>query len=320
MEQETRPPGIWRISGFWTIVSIITTVVIGIPTLWFACLAVQPKEPEVAFETITATDIIDISKPLEGLSIAFQGEDIHDQGSNLRIFTIQVTNVGDVDILPNHYDLDDDWGVGFTTGELIEVKLIDASSEYLHAKIVPRNISSNVVAFPKAIFESDAFFVIEALVLHPKYRSPAIHAIGKIAGIDEFAVKNLPEYGVYPSFVETFFPGDLFVQYFRVLIYFLTFTAVVVAIAGIASLVNEVVGKIERQRRRNRIMQTRTMQRIDRDTVKEFFVSRYESGGKQAIEKLQRIVKEPARVGLSTVTSRRHQWLTEHPRNNKPST
>ena len=157
------------------------------------------------------------------MSIAFRGQNVQERDLNLRILTIDIKNTGQVDILPNHYDQDDDWGLRVEDGEVIEARLVDSNSEYLKSKVVLESKGTDTVAFPKVIFELGDIFTIEVLLLHPKNESPTIFSIGKISGINNITVIRRPlsqeEIGIF----ERMFSGSPAVQVARSIIYFTAF-------------------------------------------------------------------------------------------------
>ena len=155
-------------------------------------LALKQPEPEVVFEIISETNVFDVHRSLQDLDIIFRGEDVRQQNLNLRIVAINVVNSGEVNILTTHYDQEDDWGLKFTNGDVIEARLIETDSDYLRSKITPQILGQDAVAFPKVIFDKGASFAIEVLLLHQKDESPSISAIGKIAGINEITVLTQP--------------------------------------------------------------------------------------------------------------------------------
>ena len=56
--------------------------------------------------------------------------------------------------------------------------VIDANSEYLRSKVIPKKLDSDTVVFHKRIiFEEGASFAIEVLLLHPKDVSPFISPV-----------------------------------------------------------------------------------------------------------------------------------------------
>ena len=285
-----------RTPSFWLAIVAVASLFVGTLGAVLTYLALQQPEPGVAFETIGETNVLDLRRPLQDLNIVFRGQNVQEQNLNLRILTISVANIGDVDILPSHYDQDDDWGMAFTNGKVIEVRLVDANSDYLRSKLVPQYISAETVIFPKVIFEKDAFFVVEVLLLHSKNDSPSFSSIGKIAGIDKVTVlpRSLGRQEV--SFAKELLQGSLLIQLTRVIIYFVGSIVVLVGIVFALIGIGEGVNKVTRRRRRRRVRQAQTIRQIEQEDIKDFLISRYAANGDAWLERLQRVLKEPERV------------------------
>ena len=261
------------------------------------------------FETISDTNVLDLHRPLQDLNIVFRGQDVQERNLNLRIVTVNVANAGEVDILPIHYDQEDHWGMKFENGEVIEARLVDTNSKYLRPKVVPQLVGVDIVAFPKIIFEKGSFFTVEVLLLHPKDESPSMSSVGKIAGIDEITVLARPLVQQEVGFATELFQGSALIQVARTIIYFVGFLiaiiAVILALIGIDSL----FGKLKARRRRDRILQTRTIRQMDQDDMKKFLVAHYESSGNLGLKGLQEVIKGSRRITWLPSSDR---WIIPH--------
>ena len=122
----------------------------------------------MTLETISETNILDVRRNLQDLSIVFRGQNVEEQNLNLRILTIEIANTGTIDILPVHYDVEDDWGIKFNAGEVVEARLVDTNSDYLRSKIVPQLLGTDTVAFPKVIFEKGEFICSRSIATSPE--------------------------------------------------------------------------------------------------------------------------------------------------------
>ena len=285
-----------RTPSFWLATLAVASLVVGTLSAALTYLALQQPEPGVAFETIGETNVLDPRRPLQDLNIVFRGQNVQEQNLNLRILTIRVANIGDVDILPSHYDQDDDWGMAFTNGKVIEARLIDANSDYLRSKVVPQYLSTDAVIFPKVIFEKAAFFVVEVLLLHSKNDSPSFSSIGKIAGIEDVTVlpRSLDRQEV--SFTKELLQGSILIQLTRAIIYFVGSIVVLVGIVFALIGIGDGFNRVNRRRRRRRIRQSQTIRRIDEEDIKEFLISRYAANGDAWLKQLRRVLREPERI------------------------
>ena len=289
--------------AFWaTITSIVVTLISVAITYW----AQGEPEARVNFETVGDTNVLDLHRPLRDLNVVFRGHDVQEQNLNLRIMTINVVNSGEEDILPIHYDPEDGWGMQFSEGEVIEVRLVDSNSEYLRSKIVPNLVGLDTVIFPKVIFETGSSFTIEALLLHPKGSSPSVFSVGKIAGIDEIAVTERPLAQREVSFWAGLFPGNALTQAVRTIIYLpgslLAIALVILALVGIVNAFSRVSALI----RRRRVLRTRTILQINQAGIKNFLVEHYSSSGTTGLTWLRELINEPSRI---TWLNRSSTWV-----------
>ncbi len=289
----------------WQALITTTFLVIALVSLLFAYLALQEPKPGVIFETIGDTNVLDLRRPLQDLSIVFRGQNVQEQNLNLRIVTINVVNSGQIDILPSHYDHEDEWGMKFKDGEVIEARLVGTNSDYLWSKIVPQRLSVDTVAFPKVIFERGDYFAIEVLLLHPKNESPSISSVGKIAGITEITVLTRPLAKVETSLFTELFQGSALIQVLRVMIYFAGPLLVIVALIFAMAAIGSFSGKLRARRRRNRILQTRTMRQEGQDDIRNILVTLYESDGTAGLKGLQELIQTPGIVDGITPSDRR---------------
>lgn len=284
-----------RLSSIQTLVTSVF-LIIGLLGLLFGYLQLQDPEPAVTLEIVSETNVLDLRRPLQDLNIVFRNENIQAQGLNLRIFTINVANTGQVDILQGHYDYEDDWGLKFNSGEVIEARIVDTNSEYLKSKVVPTLLGVGTVGFPKVIFEKGDYFALEVLLLHPKDEAPAISPIGKIAGVKKIIVSTRPSESQEDSFVSRVFEGSGLIQVVRLTVYFMgSMLALVVAILG-GVLTTETINRLKAWTRRRRISQSSTIRRIEQREIRDFLVSRYELNGTTGLRQLQELVKNPQRM------------------------
>lgn len=290
-QDRTRPP-LLRIDSWMFPIAIASLII----TLFAALLGLstsQDPKAEVTLETISETNVFDLRRPLQDLNILFRDQDVEEQNLNLRIVTIKVANTGTTDILAVHYDLEDDWGIKFNVGEVIEARLVDANSDYLRSKIVPQKLGTDTVGFPKVIFEEGDFFALEVLLLHLKNETPLVSAVGKIAGIKEIKVLAKPLERGEANLFARLFPGSPLTQVIRAIIYFIgSLIAIIVALLAIF-LITESFKKLRGWKRRKRVLRTRTIRQMHQPELRNFLVTFYELGGDSGQRQLQEIVRNP---------------------------
>ena len=291
-----RKRSLFRRFTSWQTLMAIASPVIALSGLLLAYLALQDPEPGLTFETISDTNVLDLRRPLQDLNIVFRGDNIQEQNLNLRILTINVVNSGEVDVLPIHYDYEDVWGMKFTNGEVIEARLVDTSSDYLWSRVLPQRLDTNVVAFPKVIFERGDFFAVEVLLLHPKNESPSISSVGKIAGINEITVLTRPLGKEDVGFVAELFKGSALIQVARIIIYLLGCFLLITAVILLLINITDFFGGLNANKRRNRILRTQAIRQIDQEEARDLLVIRYETNGLDALKRLQEMINNPREI------------------------
>lgn len=201
----------------WTIVGVILALFFGLFTVYVN----YAEYPNITFDVVNDANVLDVHKPLNGLDIYFQGDDIQQSNLNLRIISVKIENTGNVDILQNFYDRTDIFGLKINDGQIIESRLIDSNSEYLTSNLNLKTVN-NTVELSKPIFEKNKYFIVEILILHDKNEEPTIVPLGKIAGIDGIELRN--SYADKQTFFDTVFYGSLGVHLTRFLTYLIIFT------------------------------------------------------------------------------------------------
>src|SRR5689334_18848534 len=99
---------------------------------------VYEKKPEVTYQILSESNVLDIREKIGKLNIFFGHEDIYKENKNLSLVTIRVVNSGKVNILSSHFDDEQLWGFVVENGNVIETQMLSSSSDYLKDKIIPR--------------------------------------------------------------------------------------------------------------------------------------------------------------------------------------
>lgn len=199
--------------GYWGVIGVLLTIVFGIMGLY---TYFHERKPNVQVEVVGESNVLDLHKPLENLTVYFDNEDIQKKNLNLRIITIQISNNGEMDILQSQFDQQMKWGIKISSGKIInDARIVSTNTDYLKSSLSPKVIGDNVIEFEKIIFEKGKYFTLEILVLHDKDTLPEITTIGKIAGIDKILVEKTWETKMRPSFLKTFFQGGFVINFLR---------------------------------------------------------------------------------------------------------
>ena len=260
----------------------------------------EESKPSVTIETISTTNVLDLRRALQDLTIEFRGRDVQEQNLNLRIVTINVANTGSVDILQTHYAEEIDWGVQFQSGEVVEARLVEASSEYLMTEVVPHQSGPQTVTFSKVLLDRGSAFVIEVLLLHPVDEIPTLSAVGKIAGIEEISVESRPLTMQEEGYLTQMFSGSLLVQVSRALVYLVGWIAALVlgifTWEGVANLSK----RHKARRRRRQILKSNTSGQMEGERVRTWMVEYFAVRGVAGLRLLQAVIKQPHRIKFAT--------------------
>jgi hypothetical protein len=209
----------------------------------------HPPKPRILFEIISESNVLDVHKPLEDLAIYFKNENIQENNLNLRVYTIQITNNGEADILQSYYDQNIDWGFRIDNGKIInDPRIVAANSDYLKNNLSPHVLNDNSIVLKKVILEKGMFFSLEFLVLHEKGSLPVIQPIGKIASIRNVIPLKTWEQKLEPGFWEIFFYGGVVINILRPILLFLGLILIIIVI----SLISIEIGDLSQNKRKKR--------------------------------------------------------------------
>jgi len=268
--------------------------------LFFGLSNLSEPDPQMTYEIVSETDVLDVRTPVEDLQITFQNEDIQGEKLNLRIYAMRVINNGEVDILQTQFDQDQTWGLQVIGGRVIEARPIEASSSYLNEKSNPQVFSENIVQFDQAIVEKGQFFAFNMLVVHSKDVTPKIVALGKIAGIDEIVVTRVPVEVEGPGFLSDLFGGGWAVQLVRAILFLIGAAVILGLLAAAVVFYNFLTVTLRRRRVGNSVvMKTLTSQK-QRDLLSEVYLNHGMTGVSDLREKLgssERLELEAATLG-----------------------
>jgi hypothetical protein len=197
------------------------------------------------------SNVLDVRTSVKDLAVLFEGRDIQQDNSNLKILTVRLANQGQVNILETYFDSRTPWGLQIDGGRIIEARVTSSNSPYLGENLQPKISDANHVNFQKVIFDKGKSVTLELLVLHNKNIEPRVTAFGKVAGMDDIPVTNSFRDQEQQGFLKIAFEGPIAVQIARVISYFivglLAAIATGLAIAGCAGIVSNFKKKSRRR-------------------------------------------------------------------------
>lgn len=279
-----------------TLIGLFSAIV-GIYTFYF-----QTKETELQFEIISNSNVLDLNTDLSKLDIIYDSTSLKHSNQNLRIINIRVKNTGTEDILKNFYDDSDPLGLIIRDGTIIEKpNLINYSNDYLKNNLKLNRINSNKILFSNVILEHSEYFVLKFLVLHPRGKTPAFTAIGKVAGINKINVIDIQQPKDKKSFWSQVFSGDILVQAVRAILYF----SIVVIIIGIIALIVEGVSDFKSKKKRERLIHNfKRLETYSYSKMDDAIFNRFITEGDYSIVKMKSLIRDEA-----TLNRRYKKWI-----------
>jgi len=277
---------------YWGTVGTLLTIAFGIMGLY---AYFHERKPSIQVEVVGESNVLDLHKPLENLTIYFDKEDIQKKSLNLRIINLQISNNGEIDILQSHFDQKTRWGIKISSGKIInDARIINTNSEYLRDTLSPKVLGDNVVEFEKVIFEKGKYFSIEILVLHNKDTLPEITCIGKIAGIDKIASVKTWEKRLRPSFLDTFFYGGFLINILRPIVAFIFLILLVIVIVISSEKVAEITNRSRKKKRK------KEMDHLFRGKAQgektQFIIDSYIDTGLKGLKQIENYIKDEKKL------------------------
>jgi hypothetical protein len=258
----------------------------------------------LSMDIAAESNVLDVRHPVPDLAILFQGKDIEEGKSNLRVLTIRIVNDGESNIHENDFDSRMPFGLRIDGGRVVRAQVTGSNSSYLAENLHPQLQVPDRIVFNKIIFDKDRFVAVEAVVLHQKSDTPHITPLGKIAGLDAIAVTNSFQNHDQQSFWSQVFNGAPAIQITRGIAYALLALVTVIAIGSSIAGVALIPGAW-RKRKRRRV--ARSFPAIDdaerekkRKTVEKIFVEEGLAGLKHA--KLSLANEEKLKEALKVTT------------------
>lgn len=279
---------------YWGIVGALLTIAFGAIGLY---TYFHVPKPSILFEITNESNVLDVHKPLEDLTIYFENENIQKKNLNLRIITVQISNNGEVDILQSFYDQKIDWGFKINNGKIInDARIVSSNSDYLKTNLTPKIVNESIVHLQKLILEKGKFFSIEILVLHNKETLPDISYIGKIVGVEKVIPIKTWEQNQKSNFWEKFFFGGFLVNILRPIITFICLILLIIIIAITSDKIGDFKNSFKQKRRKKEIIEL--FGEEPKDTKIKIVTESYINNGLKEIESINRLLGDTETLTL----------------------
>lgn len=205
----------WSFFGFW----------IGIFGFAFGLWTYfHEPSPELTYEILANTSVIDIKDDIRDLEITYQGKDIHSGGRKLLIIQLRIVNSGKINIQKDFYDSQNSpLGISIGKSQIVQKPIIlEASNEYLRESLNFNLSGPNKIELDPVILDAGDFFTVKLLALSES-QSASLRPMGKIVGMKSIKLKNLYEEGQESG-------KSFSYQMYRLLLSLLTLASVIVII------------------------------------------------------------------------------------------
>ena len=282
----------------WSLLGFILALLLGGLTIYLEFF--RDRKPDLRFEVVSNTSVLDVREELGKLEIFYDGLDIKKSKQSLRVVVVRVVNPSDTDILLGHYDERVPLGFTVSNGELLRVELLEASSRYLMSNLRVSPPDSLLGVFEPVILESKEFFMFKALILHAQGRTPILSPQGKIAGIRTI---NLTEQSGTESekfYWHLVFAGGVWVQAARLISYFFGFIGLslglILLLFAVISPVLFVSGKFTRRKRAKHVKHFRSITNIELQGKDEFLFSGYENNGPDYVHAMGQLLSDKTKL------------------------
>ena len=284
--------GSWiSIDKRWSLLGVVLAIVFGGLTVYAEFI--RDRRPDLKFEVVSNTSVLDVREELGKLEIFYDGLDIMKSKQSLRVVVVRVVNPGETDILMGHYDERVPLGFTVSNGELLRVELLEASNGYLMSNMRVLFTDDLQSVFAPVIIESKEFFTFKALILHSQGEPPVLSPQGKIAGIRTISLSEQISAENDQSYWHLVFSGGVLVQASRLISYFF---GLILLLFAIISPIVYVSGKFTRRKRAKHIKHFRRVTGIELQDKDEFIFSEYMDNGHRHVKAMSSLLTNKTKL------------------------
>ena len=270
---------------------------------------VADTHPQLYFDVMTSTAVLDIRENVPKLEVFFDGVNIREKDLALRVISVKVSNESSHDILRGHYDGEDLVGLRVQPGRIIKAELANSSNDYLARNLSFSSLTTDSIRFKDVILEANQYFVIKLLVTHPANTTPAISPLGHVAGMKQIFVREAYKDLGRPSIWQTAFVGSWYVQIARLFAYFIAAVLVAILIIAPSTIVSN---KLQERARRRTVREFKGSTTIRLNDTDEFVFEQYLSEGVSALERLNSWATDPSQARRAWLRRNYYRNLQAH--------
>ena len=255
--------------------------------------SIREERPEIVFEVISNTNVLDLKVDVGKLDILYGTESIKKKKENLRVLTVKIANEGNENIIESHYDSNNPFGFLVTGGKIIErPELLETSIDYFTKNLKIELDSVGRVTLNKVQFDEGQFFILKVLTICNQDSIPKVIPFGKVSGITKtFPVRvktqgEQEEKGFWKRLIE----GSFWIHFTRFWFYFLVLAVFGVGIGVPISLISDSISKGKRKRR---IKKFKENSKIELTLITESIFEIYLRDGESDLRMIQHVLSKP---------------------------
>jgi len=186
------------------------------------------KNPDLQFLLLNNVGVYDLKENISDLKILYKDKDIESTNSILRLYTIEIRNIGRGSISLNHYDDKEPVQLNISDAVILETpQVITNYSKYATEKITIK-LTNETLCFPKLILDQDEGYTFKLLVMHKKNIHPKFNVAGLILGQKIISINydDKNEKSIWQKIWE----GNVLIHVARLFLYFISIFIITIAI------------------------------------------------------------------------------------------
>jgi len=253
----------------------------------------KDKSPEIIFEVLSNTNILDLKEDISKLDILYDGENIKKNKENLRVLTIKVINDGNINLIESHYDNDNPFGIAIINGKVVEKpELLEASIDYLNKNLKMSFDTSSNVFFGKFQFDKSQYFIFKILTICKEGNIPQVVPFGKISGITKnFQVRiKTQTTNEEKSFWRKLIYGSFWVHFVRFWFYLIV---LIIFTFSLVIPISSIEESISTKKRKKKVKKFKENYRQELTPSTEFIFDIYLNHDEEFIFTIQNIISNP---------------------------
>lgn len=267
---------------------------VGIMGVAFAIYSILHHEkPNVQFEILTNTDVINVSEDISKLQILYDNQNVLSVDTTLKILTIKIVNIGNLTITKDFFDENYLPGFVIENGKIAdEPTLIDYNSDYLK-KLFTFKYDSTRITINPIIFDSEDFVTLKLLVVGAKDDPIKISYFGMIAGQNEFQINSEIQKDTERTFWSRLNDDNIWVKIARFFYYMVTFSIFFLIIIMPIALISN---GLDEKREKKKIKDFKDLHEVADDKEFKMIIHIYKEYGIEALEKIIELSQDSERL------------------------